>query len=159
MIRQMKYRIKLILALGPLLCGCTTVREVPVETVIERTDTVERVRVIHEIDSVRVFESETREVRDSVAPILDSLQNLIGWERWHWESTVRYLERDNTRLLATIDSLRQAATDKEVREKPVRVTETVEANRLRWWQTALCWVGSAALTALLGMVIWRVRRK
>lgn len=108
----------------------------------------------------RVYESDTR--YDSVAPILDSLNRVIGWDRYHFRERTKMADTERRRLMSVIDSLRTARNDTVYKERqiPVEVERIKEVARpLRWWQRALQWIGAAAL-ALLAVAIgqsWRKR--
>ena len=142
-----------LIALGCIILGGCSPRTVhlPQERVALRTDTV--TEYISLTDSVfvteRVYESDTR--YDSIAPILDSLNRVIGWDRYHFRELAKMDEREMARMRAEIDSLRKARTD-TVRERvpyPVVRTEVREVEKpLGWWQTALIWTGAAAVAAV-----------
>lgn len=144
-----------LLAVLLLLCSCRTVREyVPLETVIYRTDTLWEVKTVYIHDSDATHTSERVSERDSIAPILDSLQRVIGWERWHWMETVRESTAEKARLLAVIDSLERCRSDSIDRPVPYPVTEYVEVNRLHWWQSALMWLGGIATLVLVLLLLF-----
>ncbi|MCM1369859.1 MAG: hypothetical protein NC204_05745 [Candidatus Amulumruptor caecigallinarius] len=130
------------------LPSCTKRVYVPVETVSVRTDTV----IVRQTkaDSVRVSEhTEMYDTqRDSVAPIMDSLNRVIGIERWHWRETVRTNDTERARLMARIDSLKEVKIDSVMVERPIVVEKIKEVNRLHWWQYALMLGGVIALSWL-----------
>lgn len=136
-----------------LLCfGCSSRKPayIPVESVVYRTDTVHHTERIIERDTVERTERIVESRIDSIAPILDSIGRMIGYDRWHIIDRSSSLEEKNARLTSTIDSLeaREVNTDKIREPYPVEVVK--EVNRLRWWQKALMAVG---IIALIGICI------
>lgn len=90
--------VAVAIAIALLLClvassltSCSRKVYVPVESVRETrvTDTVTRFRTLVITDTVlqRIKETDLR--YDSVAPILDSLNNVIGWGRWHFRERTK----------------------------------------------------------------------
>lgn len=145
------------IALVCLLCSCTSTRYVPVESEKWHTDTV--IHYIGDIDSVtvieRVYEGDRR--YDSIAPILDSLNRVIGWDRYHFREVTKMYEAERTRLTAIIDSLRAISAD-TVR---VPVPYPVERKLNKWEQTKQD-VGGYAIVILAVVVcvavVWIARR-
>ncbi len=128
-----------------LLSGCTRKVYVPVETVIERTDTVRHTERVVEWDTVSKFERIVETRLDSVAPILDSVGRMIGYDRWHVIDRSASLSETNARLTAQIDSLSALKSRAERIREPYPVEVVKEVNRLRWWHKALIAVGVIAL--------------
>lgn len=132
------FKITLLCALLCALCGCKTryiTTEVPV--VVEHTS------VQHHTDIVR----DTLLMRDSVYHFVKGDTCII--ERWHHAVKVeRVLVADTIR-----DTIPQVVTQ--------RITEVREVNRLHWWQSALMWLGMAAMLFVgiwLAWLAWRVRK-
>ena len=132
---------------------------VPTEKHFWHTDTL--TRYITATDSVtvieRVYESDTR--YDSIAPILDSLNRVIGWDRYHFRGRTKMMEAECQRLMAVIDSLRNVKAD-TVREK-VRVPYPVE-RKLTAWEQVKQDAGGWALAAvgiLAVAVAWLAKRQ
>ncbi|WP_290456561.1 hypothetical protein [Muribaculum intestinale] len=152
------------LVMAVAAASCTRKIYVPVENTDIRhtTDTVTRYLTVNDtaVSFERVYESDTR--YDSVAPILDSLNRVIGWDRYHFRERTKMADTERRRLMSVIDSLRTARNDTVYKERqiPVEVERIKEVARpLRWWQRALQWIGAAAL-ALLAVAIgqsWRKR--
>ena len=152
------------LVMAVAAASCTRKIYVPVENTDIRhtTDTVTRYLTVNDtaVSFERVYESDTR--YDSVAPILDSLNRVIGWDRYHFRERTNMADTERRRLMSVIDSLRTARNDTVYKERqiPVEVERIKEVARpLRWWQRALQWIGAAAL-ALLAVAIgqsWRKR--
>ncbi len=147
-------------ALAMMLASCSpkTVY-VPTEKHFWHTDTL--TRYITATDSVtvieRVYESDTR--YDSIAPILDSLNRVIGWDRYHFRSNTKMMEAECQRLMAVIDSLRNVKSD-TVREK-VRVPYPVERKLTRWERTKMelgGWAFGALIVAVIA-VLWLIFKK
>ena len=126
-----------------LLSGCRTryiTQEVPV--VLHDRDSVVSVQHIHTHDTLMM--------RDSVTTFIKG--DTIRIERWHTLQAVNHIAR--------IDTLWR----EKVVEQPVEVktTEVREVNRLKWWQTALMWLGALALGVgggLLGIPMFKNTRK
>lgn len=142
----MKHLLVIIVALLAL-CGCQSTRYVPVESEKWHTDTV--THYLSGTDSVivieRVYEGDRR--YDSIAPILDSLNRVIGWDRYHFREVTKMSEAERTRLTAIIDSLRAVSAD-TVR---VQVPYPVERRLNKWEQTKQD-VGGYAIVALAVVV-------
>lgn len=142
-----------VLAVGALMAaiavigsGCSRRVYVPAQTVSVRTDTVVRVvdRLLTDTVSIR---SEVYVLQqDSVAPIVDSLNRVIGWERWHWRERSSIDERERARLVAQIDSLRQVTADSVYVDRPVPYEVVREVPRpYPWWAKALMAFGVVSI--------------
>lgn len=121
-----------------MLCGCKTryiTTEVPV--VVEHTS------VQHRTDIVR----DTLLMRDSIWHYVQGDTCII--ERWHHSVKVeRVMVADTIR-----DTIPQVVTQ--------RIAEVREINVLHWWQSALMWLGMAAMLFVgiwLAWLAWRVRK-
>lgn len=152
------------LVMAVAAASCTRKIYVPVENTDIRhtTDTVTRFLTVKDtaISIERVYESDTR--YDSVAPILDSLNRVIGWDRYHFRERTKMADSERLRLMSVIDSLRTARNDTVYKERqiPVEVERVKEVGRpLRWWQRALQWIGAAALALLAVAIGWRRRKR
>lgn len=142
-----------------MVASCSK-RVVPMieERIIERTDTIiERVETIV-TDTVRETVKETVIRYDSVAPILDSLNRVIGYDRWHFRERESVSDRERARLLALVDSLQSKSVEQETKmiPYPVEVVKEVE-KPLAWWQATLIWIGAAALCLLLAVLYAKIR--
>ena len=126
------------LALSLLLSGCRTryiTQEVPV--MVEHTSTQ------YHTDIVR----DTLLMRDSVFHFVQGDTTII--ERFH---TIYKVER-----VAIADTIRDSIP---VVTEVVK-TELREVNRLKWWQSALMWLGGVAavvVVSCVGFVSWRIKR-
>lgn len=144
-----------------LFAGCTNTKYVPVESVTSRTDTVYSVKV--RVDSVksieRIFELDNR--YDSVAPILDSLNRVIGWDRYHFRETTKINDREMERLRAENDSLKAVKRDSVERMVPYPVERPLTS----WEQTKMDFGGMAigGLMALglvvIAFAVWLIKVK
>ena len=120
-----------------MLAGCSprvVTQEVPV--VVEHTTTQ------HHTDIVR----DTLLMRDSIYHFVQGDTCII--ERWHHSIAVN-------KMIVT-DTVRD--TVPVVTE--VKVTELREVNRVRWWQTALMWLGGLLAALVCGcvwFVLWRIK--
>lgn len=130
----------IVFLLSLLMSGCRTryiTQEIPV--VLHDRDSVVSVQHIHTHDTLMM--------RDSVYHYVQG--DTIRIERWHTLQAVNHIAR--------IDTLWR----EKVVEQPVEVktTELREVNRLRWWQTALMWLGAFTIGIGGGMLYWKFRRK
>lgn len=147
-----------LLAILVLAGGCSRKVYVPMENTILRTDTV--TRHINNTDSVtvieHVYESDAR--YDSIAPILDSLGRVIGFDRWHFRQTIQNNSREMQRLQSLVDSLRAVSNDSI--EKPVPYP--VERKLTRWEQAKMDFggiaIGGVAIVICIA-VVWLASRK
>lgn len=137
-----------------LLCGCKTHTEaVPVEIRTEVTthDTTERVSRIVLKDSSATHTETSTIIKDSIAPIFDSLGRLTGFDRYHYRENTRRTDTDTKQLMAVIDSLKQSKAKVEYREKPVPYPVVKEVERKKtWWEATLNALGWVML-AILGL--------
>ena len=137
-----------ICGIAGLFCSCKTqLRYVESEKFVRQTDTIVRVQTIHSVDTISTKESVYINSYDSIAPILDSLKRVIGYDRYHFREVKNMTDSDKSRYLEVIDSLRNSHRDTvRIREPyPVEVVKTV-AKPLSWWQYFLMGVGLATLT-------------
>lgn len=141
--------------IGILMSGCTTTKYVPVESVTTRTDTCYYAKL--RVDSVKftqyIHESDNR--YDSVAPILDSLNRVIGWDRYHFRETTKMNNLEMKKLRMENDSLKSVKRDSVEKQIPYPVEKIVEVVKpLAWWQSALMWWGVIASVAI-GYLIYK----
>lgn len=146
----MKNRIILFAICLMLLCSCSH-KTTEVQTVY-RTDTISLVSR----DTIRVTDlqrlTDSIVVRDTVRVTI----NESGGKDTERTKYVTRIVRDSTAIRALqsrCDSLTSRATDISNNTKTI----TKEVNRLRWWQTALCYVGAIAL--IVGIAIGVVKLK
>ena len=135
------------------LCGCTRTVYTPVESV--RTDTLTHVVTKHDTvtDTERVFVTDSR--YDSVAPILDSLNRVIGYDRYHFREVTKMTDKERQRLVSIIDSLSAVSAD------TIREPYPVERPLSRWEQTKMDFGGAAIgglVIALCIAVVWLIKR-
>lgn len=140
-----------------LLCGCTRKVYVPVERTVLRTDTVKH--YINNTDSVtvieRIYEADTR--YDSIAPILDSLNRVIGWDRYHFRESTKKDSREIQRMQSLVDSLKSARVDSVERQVPY----PVERSLTKWEKIKMDFGGMALgglVIALCIAVVWLIRK-
>lgn len=126
--RWLPFLLILLIALG----GCRTVRETQTEYLtVHHADTIREVKT--QRDSIYVFEKEREYSRGDT----------IFVERLLY----KYKDR--------------AKTDTVYQVKTVTITQRLyytkekEVNRLRWWQTALMWIGAVALLTILVLALWK----
>lgn len=150
-------QIALVICLLVLATGCSRKVYVPVENTTVKTDTV--THYINNTDSVtvieRVYESDTR--YDSIAPILDSLNRVIGWDRYHFRESTKKDSREMQRMQALVDSLKAVKRDSV--EKPVPYP--VERELSRWERTKMDFGGmaiGALVIALCVAVAWLIKK-
>lgn len=142
-----------------LMGGCTKKVYVPVENTTVRTDTV--TYYINNTDSVtiieHVYEADTR--YDSIAPILDSLNHVIGWDRYHFRESTKKDSREMERLRAVVDSLRAVKRDSVDRPVPYPVERPLS----KWERTKMdfggMFLGGMVAAVIAAVLIWIVKRK
>ena len=141
--------------------GCRSVRTeyIPVESTVYRTDTVHHTQRLIERDTVTILERIIEQRTDSVAPILDSLGRMIGYDHWRIIDRSASLSVENIRLRSQIDSLKAVGFRTEIKREPYPVEVPVETNVLRWWQKALMCAGAIFILGIEVAVWWLVRRK
>lgn len=147
--------VTLVIALA--LCGCTSTRYVPVERVTHHTDTVTRhTRTTDTLTLFeRIYESDTR--YDSIAPILDSLNRVIGWDRYHFREVTKKDEREMKRLQSLVDSLMAVRQDSIDRPVPYPVERKLTA-----WERVKQDTGGWALAAVAVLAVavaWLAKRQ
>lgn len=140
-----------------LLCACSRKVYVPVQSTVLRTDTVKH--YINNTDSVtvieRIYEADTR--YDSIAPILDSLNRVIGWDRYHFRESTKKDSREMQRMQSLVDSLKSARVDSVERQVPC----PVERSLTKWEQTKMDFGGVAlggVVIAVCIAVVWLIRK-
>lgn len=150
-------QIALFICLLVLASGCSRKVYIPVENTTVKTDAV--THHINNTDSVtvieRVYESDTR--YDSIAPILDSLNRVIGWDRYHFRESTKKDSREMQRMQALVDSLKAVKRDSV--EKPVPYP--VERELSRWERTKMDFGGmaiGALVIALCVAVAWLIKK-
>lgn len=139
--------------------GCTRKVYVPVESTVVHTDTV--THYLSNTDSVtvieRIYESDTR--YDSIAPVLDSLNRVIGWDRYHFRETTKTDSREIERLKSLVDSLKAVKCDSV--DRPVSYPVERELTK---WERVKQDVGGMAIGGLIAavlaaVIVWIVKRK
>lgn len=143
------------------LCSCARKIYVPVENTAIRTDTVRH--YLANTDSItvveRIYESDTR--YDSIAPILDSLNRVIGWDRYHFRESTKKDSREIQRLQSLVDSLRAVKRDSVDRPVPY----PVERELTRWEKMKMdaggfaIGAGTSLLVAVIVLLVWLIRIK
>lgn len=130
--------IAIVVSLLYLLTGCKAH-----EVVVERPVVVEHTTERHKVDIVR----DTLVWRDSVYHYVKGDTVLI--ERWHHIANV-----SKTIVADTVRDTVPVVTE-------VTRTEVKEVNVLRWWQTALMWMGGVLLAIALfyAAVLLYIRNK
>lgn len=137
--------------------GCT--KYIPVETVRHNTDTVVHLQTkeIHDTlfseTYVNVFN------RDSIVPILDSLNRVIGYEKWHYRVLDKSSSKERVKLLQQIDSLRKVKNDSIVVTKERTVIKTKEIEKkLSWLQKWLMYIGGASIIYICVILYRKIRK-
>lgn len=158
------YAVGLAVCLLIGLCvGCSSSRpEVRylTETSVEIVhDTLIDVRTLTLRDTVSIERERYEERRDSVAPILDSLNRMVGLERWHWQTVYESSSEERARYESQLDSLRAVIDTASAIREPYPVEVPVEVNRLYWWQKMLMTVGTIAIAALLAWLAVGIYRR
>lgn len=161
-VNLVKWVVLLMLLLVGLCCCRSQQRVVTVESKTEVAvhDTVERIREVYVRDSLESHTQRNEVVRDSMAPVLDSLNRVIGWERWHYREVYKESDTKQKALQAELDKLKQKRDSVVYREKPVPYAVTEYVNELKWWQEVLMWIGGLGVVGILITVIgvWKQYR-
>lgn len=138
--------------------GCARTRYVPVreESVRVRMDTVFRAVRDSSVTASALHERELREIRDSIAPVVDSSGRVVAYDRWHWRTVLSDTHDEEMRLHNRNDTALTTIirTDTVVREKIVEAPASGDKEKgrgLRWWQKALMALG---VLALLRVLLW-----
>ena len=137
-----------VLIVISLLCGCRTVRYVPVESV--RTDSV-YVMDSSVVNTITHYKDSLR-IKDSIVIVVDTAGNVLSKEKYHDERHTKDTERSNN--------------ETNVKEKDARSADSVQIpvpveRELGWWQQArlkLFWPLVAVVAVLAVAVWWMVRR-
>ena len=136
-----------VLIVITLLCGCKTVRYVPVETV--RTDSVYLMdssvvnTIIHYKDSLRI--------KDSIVIVVDTAGNVLSKEKYHDERRTK----DTGRSINETKAKEKEAKSADSVQIPVSVEKPLD-----WWQQTrlkLFWPLVAVVVVLAVAVWWMVR--
>lgn len=118
------------------LTACRTNRQTVTDYVyINRADTITLLR--WRVDSITL--------RDSVSTLIKG--DTVVIDRWHTAS------RDRLR----IDTVYKVSTDTVARLARTELTKV--EYRQRWWQSALAWIGAAALAAFAGWLLIKLKLK
>ncbi|MDE6330042.1 MAG: hypothetical protein K2L83_04935 [Muribaculaceae bacterium] len=143
----------LLLILIGLLGGCSRRVTGTVETVYDtRVDTVYAERTVTRVDSVVVERVSRLIVRDSIAPRLDSLGAISGYDHYHYEQQSDSESSDRARFLAALDSLSRVSA--QTTDRATQTTIEVAAP-LSWWQKTLMAVGGiVVMTAIAVGIYW-----
>lgn len=138
--------------------GCSRKVYVPVESARIERDTLFCRQVSVERDTLVVRERSVESCRDSVAPLLDSLGRVIGYDRWHFVERRSHTDERRLRQLATLDSVHDSSASSEVMRQPYPVEVPVEVNRLHLWQKFLIALGLVFGIGASIRVVMRINR-
>lgn len=138
-----------VLIVISLLCGCKTVKYVPVESVkidsMYVTDSLVVNTIIRYKDSLRV--------KDSIVMVVDTAGNVLSKEKYHDEKHTKDTERSNDE---TKTKAKEAKSADSV-QTPVPVEP-----ELGWWQLTrlkLFWPLVTVVTVLVTALWWIIKRK
>lgn len=142
--------------------GCARTRYVPVreESVRVRTDTVFRWVRDSSVTASALRERERVEIRDSIAPVVDSTGMVVAYDRWHWRTTLSDTHDEksswrNRNDTASSTIIRTDTVVKEAMGKPNASGDRGNTRGLRWWQKVLMALGVIALIrALIRLIIF-----
>lgn len=154
--------ITLSIVLLLLACAGCSPKVVTRERIVTLTDTVTEYIALTDTLRLteRVYESDVR--YDSIAPILDSLNRVIGWDRWHYRESTKKDEREMARLRAVVDSFYRASRDtvREFVPQPYPVEKIVKVEKPRsWWLIGLAAAGGIVLLIVIVAVLSKVGRR
>lgn len=146
--------------------GCTRTRYVPVreESVRVRTDTVFRMVRDSSVTASALHEKERVEIRDSIAPVVDSTGRVVAYDRWHWRTIHSDTYDEKSRLHNHNDTALSTIirTDTVVKEKIAMAPPSGEKGKesgLRWWQKVLMALGVITLLKALLRLLNRYRNQ
>lgn len=129
-------KILYVILLSIILTACHAQKEiveipVPVETI--------KTEYIHDLRIDSVF------VRDSID------RYLKGDTMYIYKESIKYKYVNNTDTV-----YKDKIVPKVVNTKTI---EKVEVNRLKWWQTALMWVGGVLSIIIAAVVVYKLKKK
>ncbi len=108
-------------------------------------------------------EKETIYVFDKTTYTVDNNGDTVGRERDRVTDRNREWQSEKAMYLHIIDSLRHVKSRADTIDRPVPypVEKTVEVEKpLTWWQSALIWLGAAALgVAAIALAVWIIKIK
>ena len=127
--------VGIIILLLFILCSCTTVKYVPVETV--RTEYVTKTDTLIKKDSVFCH--------DSV--YIHQKGDTVWYEKWH----TRYIDRVEYKV----------RTDSFIKRDSIQIPYPVEKKLTKWQQAKVDWGGWAMLTlvVLIFIIVWLIVKK
>lgn len=174
-----------VLALaGSIFVACRTQREVSssvdsrrVETMIDRMDSLMRLKTVKESDSLwretilRQFQSIREKSDTSRTQVVDSAGRVVREKiiinnvRETTSETDRREFQKLTHRLESMDSTmrvmqRQLSRSDSLLQQRDTVREREVPARLSWWQQARLWLGNVCLVVvLIGAVVWLLRKR
>ena len=125
----------ILLCLPFLLFSCHTNRQVQSEYIY-----------VHDTDSVQTIKWRVDSIYSSEKVNTYTRNDTVFSER----EVIKYKERNSSDTLRLVKTV--TITQK------LYYTKIKEVNRLKWWQTALCWIGGAAIIATTAWVTIRLKR-
>lgn len=137
MARMAFYFALVLMVVCALASMCSCSRKVYTEQIL-RTDTVVQIRREVSRDTVRISERVVAEVRDSIAPVVDSMGRVVAWDRWHWRTLSADKDNHTASVANVNDSTKSGRT-------LIRQSVVTKATPVAWWQKALMWVGVGAI--------------
>lgn len=142
--RAFYFAMALMMALA-LTAACSCTRKVYTEQLRVQTDTVVKIHYTVSHDTVRISERLSSEVRDSIAPVLDSAGRVVAYDRWHWRYIGSQSQSDRSSLHTSLDSLKQSGQNESVVEKRVEVERPLSATQ---------WLLSYLGLAFIAFAVW-----
>ena len=176
--------IIVLLALTSLFSSCTVTRETTstvdshrVETMIDRMDSLMRLKTVKESDSLwretilRQFQSIREKSDTSRTQVVDSAGRVVREKiiinnvRETTSETDRREFQKLTHRLESMDSTmrvmqRQLSRSDSLLQQRDTVREREVPARLSWWQQARLWFGNVCLVVvLIGAAVWALRKR
>ena len=173
-----------LLALTTLFSSCTVTRETTstvdshkVETMIDRMDSLMRLKTVKESDSLwhetilRQFQSIREKSDTSRTQVVDSAGRVVREKiiinnvRETTSETYRREFQKLTHRLESMDSTmrvmqQQLSRSDSLLQQRDTVREREVPARLSWWQQARLWLGNACLVALVVLAaVWLLRKR
>ena len=145
--------------LAVLVVACCPCRKLNVTGTRDSVSVTTAVRTEYVVDTVQIeipVEKERQTVRDTMSHLETSFA--VSDARINKDGSLFHSLENKAQK-------RPVATQKEIvyRDSIVyrdrAVTQTLEVNKLRWWQKALCWIGGVALSIGLVWGAFKIGRR
>lgn len=141
----------MLLALVLTLCCCT--KRLPTHTVTHSSDTITLHRQRYAYDTIRELQYITLIQRDSIAPVVDSTQRVVAYDRWHYRTLTLSHDQDRASKSTHTDTIRKSS------QHSVSTAPPASARRnLAGWQRFTSTVGIITLILIPLYTLYRLRK-